>query len=390
MTISAHPPPTGRRQTGIVKDDKYLNHRLDEDHPECPERLQILYSMLAEPDMAGRFKEVTARKATKEELRLVHSHDYVEQLEATEGISFTTLDTDTGTCALSNEAALLAAGGLCQAVAAVCSREVHNAFALIRPPGHHAEGSCAKGFCLYNNIAIAAKFAQKELGLERVLIIDWDLHHGNGTQHSFEEDPSVLYFSTHQRHSFPGTGKFRETGKSPGRGYTVNLPLPAGCRDGDYLLLFEKILKPIARDFEPQIVLVSAGFDIHSADPLGTMAVSTQGFAALAQSVMQIAETTCQGKLVLSLEGGYDVVALRDSVKAVLLELAGITTTDPAVFLAKVDRRKMDRVLRKAWKAHKRHWPSLAASLDPDIRRPRSPIEWLADLWDEVTAYMRS
>lgn len=378
------------KQTGIVKDDRYLNHCAGEDHPECPERLQALYSMLEDPDMAGRFKEVTARSATKEELHLVHSPDYVKQLEATEGAAFTSLDSDTGTCALSHEAALLAAGGLCRAVALVCSGELRNAFALIRPPGHHAEESCAKGFCLYNNIAVAAKFAQNHLGLKRILIVDWDLHHGNGTQHCFEEDPSVLYFSTHQRHSFPGSGKFRERGRSKGKGYTVNLPLPPGCGDGDYLLLFEKILKPIALAFSPELVLVSAGFDIHVADPLGAMTVTPHGFAGLTRSVMEIAQSCCGGKLVLTLEGGYNLDALRDSVKAVLLELAGITTTDTAGLLAKADRRKTDRALRKAWRIHSRQWPSLAAFLEPDLRQPRSPTKWLGDWWDEIAAYLRS
>jgi acetoin utilization deacetylase AcuC-like enzyme len=390
MTASTPPTPACPRRTGIVKDDKYLNHCLEDDHPERPERLQVLYSMLEEPDMAGRFEQIPARSATREELLLVHSPEYVRDLEATEGTAFTSLDSDTGTCALSNEAALLAAGGLCGAVAAVCSGEVRNAFALIRPPGHHAEKSCAKGFCLYNNIAIAAKFAQKQLGLERILIVDWDLHHGNGTQHSFEQDPTVLYFSVHQRRTFPGTGKFRETGKGRGKGFTVNLPLPAGCGDGDYLLLFEKILKPIAGEFAPHIVLVSAGFDIHAADPMGAMAVSTQGFAGLTRSIMEIAESTCDGRLVMSLEGGYDLASLRDSVKAVLLELAGITATDPGKFLTKADRKIMDRVLRKVWRIHGSHWPSLADFLEPQLRRPRSPMKWLSDLWDETAAYMRS
>jgi acetoin utilization deacetylase AcuC-like enzyme len=390
MTAPAPPTSTPKKRTGIVKDNQYLNHCAGDDHPECPERLQVLYSMLEEPDMSGRFVEIPARTATQDELLLVHSSQYIKDLEATEGTPFTSLDSDTGTCALSHGAALLAAGGLCRAVASVCSGEVRNAFALIRPPGHHAEESCAKGFCLYNNIAIAAKFAQKQCGLERVLIADWDLHHGNGTQHCFERGPTVLYFSVHQRYTFPGTGQFREAGKGSGKGYTVNLPLPAGCGDGDYLLLFEKILKPIALEFAPQIILVSAGFDIHAADSMGAMAVSTQGFAGLTQSVMEIAESNCDGRLVLSLEGGYDLASLRDSVKAVLLELAGVTTTVPGKFLTKADRKKMDRVLRKVWRIHGSHWPSLASSLESHIRRPRSPMKWLGDLWDETAAYLRS
>lgn len=378
------------KQTGIVRDDKYLNHCIGEDHPECPERLQVLYSMLEDPEMAGRFKEVPARSATKEELLRVHSPDYVKQLEATEGAAFTSLDSDTGTCALSHEAALLAAGGLCRAVALVCSGEFDNALAMIRPPGHHAERSCAKGFCLYNNIAIAAKFAQDQVGLQRVLIVDWDLHHGNGTQHCFEQDPSVLYFSVHQRRTFPGSGKFREAGKGDGKGYTVNLPLPAGCGDGDYLLLFERILKPIALAFSPEIVLVSAGFDIHVADPLGAMTVTPQGFAALTRSVMDIARSCCEGKLLMTLEGGYNLDALRDSVKVVLLELADLTKTDTEKVLAAADGRRIRRVLRKAWRVHHRNWPNLASSLDPDIRRRRSLGEWLGDGWDEMIAYLRS
>jgi acetoin utilization deacetylase AcuC-like enzyme len=390
MTASTVSTPAAARRTGIVKDDKYLKHCPGEDNPECPQRLQVLYAMLDEADMAGRFKAVSPRSATRDELHRVHSPDYVKLLEATEAAPSTSLDSDTETCALSHEAALLAAGGLCRAVDLVCSGELDNAFALIRPPGHHAERSCAKGFCLYNNVAIASKFAQTQLGLERVLIVDWDLHHGNGTQHCFEQDPSVLYFSVHQRRSFPGTGKFREKGKNEGEGFTVNLPLPAGCGDGDYLFLFEKILKPMAVEFSPELVLVSAGFDIHVADPLGSMAVTAQGFAGLTRSVMEMADTSCQGKLVMTLEGGYNLGALRDSVKAVLLELANLTMTDTSKLLANADRKKVDRVLRKAWRIHGRHWPSLAASLDPHIRQRRSIVKWLGDLRDEAAAYLRS
>jgi len=385
-SISSSP----ERRTGIVKDDVYLYHCMGDDHPECPERLQVLYSMLEDPDMAGRFQEVSARPASQEELQQVHSAQYVRDLEGTAGSAFTSLDSDTGTCAFSHEAALLAAGGLCRAVDLVGSGKLHNAFALIRPPGHHAEKSCAKGFCLYNNIAIAAKFAQNPLGLKRILIVDWDLHHGNGTQHCFDQDPTVLYFSVHQRRTFPGSGNFREAGKTSGKGYTVNLPLPEGCGEGEYLLLFERILKPIALEFSPEIVLVSAGFDIHFADPLGSMTLTPQGFAGLTRSIMEIAETCCEGKVVLTLEGGYNLEALRGSVKAVLLELAGVTKTDSARILATANLRKIRRVFRKAWRVHKRYWPSLAASLEPDMRRRRSSGEWLGDLWSETIAYLRT
>lgn len=381
---------TGEMRTGIVKDERYLNHCMEADHPECPERLRVLYAMLEEPDMAGRFEEVAARSATQEELQRVHSPRYVKRLEATEGSAFTFLDEDTSACALSHEAALLAAGGLCRAIALVHSGKLDNAFALIRPPGHHAEASCAKGFCLYNNIAVGAKFAQSHLGLERILIVDWDLHHGNGTQHCFEQDPTVLYFSVHQRSTFPGTGKIREVGKGRGKGFTLNLPLPEGCGDGEYLLLFEKILKPVAFEFSPDIVLVSAGFDIHAADPLGSMILTPSGFAGLTRSVMQIAETCCRGKVVLTLEGGYHLEALRESVKAVLLELADVTRTDLEKILARADLRKIARVLRKAWKAHRKNWRSLAGSLEPGMTRRRSPGQRLGDFWDDIVGYLRT
>ena len=381
--------PRGKR-TGIVKDDRYLNHCMGDDHPECPERLRVLYSMLEEPDMAGRFREVSARSATKAELHLVHSPQYVNMLETTEGIAFTFLDEDTSACALSHESALLAAGGLCQAIALVHSEELDNAFALIRPPGHHAEASCAKGFCLYNNIAVGARFAQSRLGLKRILIVDWDLHHGNGTQHCFERDPTVLYVSLHQRLTFPGTGKIRETGKDDGKGFTVNIPLPPPCGDGEYLFLFEKVLKPITIEFAPDMILVSAGFDIHVADPLGAMSVTPRGFAGLTRSILDMAEQCCQGKVVMSLEGGYEPASLRDSVKAVLLELAGLSETDTAEILASADREKLRPVLKKILKTHRLHWPSLSASLEPFLHERQSLNERLRDVLMETITFLRS
>ncbi|MEE4113134.1 MAG: histone deacetylase, partial [Desulfobacteraceae bacterium] len=232
-----------RKRTGILKDPRYAGHCMGPGEPECPERLYVLYALLQEPELSGCLVDILPRMAQKDELQRVHSPDYISRLEATSGRGAVYLDEDTRTSALSNEVAQLAAGGLCRAIEEVHAGRVDNAFALVRPPGHHAERTAARGFCLYNNVAIAARFAQSKLGLARILVVDWDLHHGNGTQHCFEADPSVLFFSTHQAFSYPHSGRLREIGKDKGKGYTVNVPLLPGLGDGDYLVIFERLLR---------------------------------------------------------------------------------------------------------------------------------------------------
>jgi acetoin utilization deacetylase AcuC-like enzyme len=346
-------------RTGIVRDARYMNHWMGEYHPESPERLRAIYEMLDDPGMAGRFLEIPVRTAKREEILLVHTVGFIETLAATAGQEFTYLDPDTQTCSGSYEAALLAAGGLCQAVSMVSSGELENAFALVRPPGHHAEKGRAMGFCLFNNVAIAARFAQKVLRCKRILIVDWDLHHGNGTQHSFEEDPSVLYFSTHQYPYYPGTGDFSEMGKGKGRGYTVNVPLPMGCGDEEYLAVYERILKPVALEFKPELILVSAGFDIYEGDPLGGMRVTPKGFAGLTRSIMDMAQACCGGRLVLTLEGGYNVEGLAGSVKEVLKEMGGMSLTKTEELVPRADQDFMDVIIRSVKEFHGGCWKNL-------------------------------
>ncbi len=339
-------------KTGIVQDKRYLEHRTGDYHPETHNRLKVIYEMLAEADMAAEFVDVPARRAEKNELTLVHSERYIDMVAATEGKPHCSLDPDTSTSPGSYEAALLAAGGLCQAVSMVISGELDNAFALVRPPGHHAERDRAMGFCLFNNVAVGAGYARKYHNLKRILIVDWDLHHGNGTQHSFEEDDSIFYFSTHQYPFYPGTGAFEEAGKGKGKGFTLNVPLSAGYGDGEYLEIFEKILKPAALKFKPELILVSAGFDIYMDDPLGGMRVTPEGFAGLTRSMMDISSQCCDGKLVLTLEGGYNLQGLRDSVKTVLKEMAGLSTVDKTSILAGADQKLLDRVIKKVAQIH--------------------------------------
>jgi acetoin utilization deacetylase AcuC-like enzyme len=346
-------------KTGIVKDERFMEHQMGAQHPESPERLEAIYAMLGEPDMKGQFIDVPVRRAERDELLLIHSSDYVDRLAATKGKAHTYLDPDTQTSAGSYEAALLAAGGLCEAVSMVDSGEIDNAFALVRPPGHHAERSRAMGFCLFNNVAIGAGYARERLKLDRLLVVDWDLHHGNGTQHSFEEDPSVLYFSTHQYPYYPGTGAFNETGRGEGEGLTVNVPLPVGCGDGEYLGIFEKILRPVALEFNPQMILVSAGFDIYEGDPLGGMQVTPQGFAGLTRSIMEMADACCAGKVVITLEGGYHVHGQRDSVKEVLKELSGKSKTSLSDIIDEGDPRALESIIQHATEVHGHHWKNV-------------------------------
>ena len=309
------------KKTGVVKDMRYLRHSAGFGHPESPERLAAIYEMLHNPLMAWKFIEIEPREATHKEIETIHTPSYVEYIAGTAGQSSVYLDPDTATSPESYEIAKLAVGGVCNAIDSVMEKKVDNAFALVRPPGHHAEADSAAGFCIFNNIAIGAMHAILKHHLKKVLIVDWDLHHGNGTQHSFYSDPRVLYFSTHQYPYYPGTGSLQEIGQGKAEGYTINVPLSVGAGDASFVKIFRKILQPVALKFKPQLVLLSAGFDTYYQDPLGGMRVTADGFAALTRILMNIAESYCNGRFVAVLEGGYHLAGLTQSVKAVLEEM---------------------------------------------------------------------
>ncbi len=349
-------------RTGIVRDERYIQHITDDYHPENPNRLRSIYSMLQQSDMRDLFTEIPPRFPTREELEMVHLPSYIDMIASTAGQPARRLDPDTVTSPKSYEAACLAVGGVLEAIEAVLQGKLDNAFALVRPPGHHAERNRAMGFCIFNNIAVGAKYAVQTHGLEKVLIIDWDVHHGNGTQNTFYEDPKVLYFSTHRYGFFyPGTGAPEEVGKGKGEGFTVNVPMPAGCGDAEYGNVFLHVLKPIALSYKPQLILVSAGFDTYSRDPLGGMRMTEKGYARLTNITMEIAQRTCGGKIVIALEGGYDLDGLATSVRAVLRELRGDSIID-SVECQNIERNeggKIDDALEKFKALYNRYWEEL-------------------------------
>jgi acetoin utilization deacetylase AcuC-like enzyme len=311
------------RQTAIVRDPSYREHTNGPGHPERPERLEAIDVAIEGLPRRGRLLDLPARDATPGEIARIHDPAYIERVEQTSRREHTRLDPDTGAGPGSWRAAVRAAGGTIEAVRAVLEGRAANAFALVRPPGHHAEADRAMGFCLFNNAAIGAAWALQEAGLRRVLILDWDVHHGNGTQNAFYDRPDVLYVSFHQAAHYPGTGQVREVGRGPGEGRTVNVPLPPGRTDEDYLGLFRFLLEPVAREYRPELIVVSAGFDAHRLDPLADMDLTAEGFGRLAAAVRRLAEECCRGRLVLVLEGGYHLAALGESVGRVLWALLG-------------------------------------------------------------------
>ncbi len=340
-------------KTGLVCDPIYLKHDTGT-HVENSHRLEVIMSHLEKHGTLEELIPLPPRPATVEEVERIHSPEYIAhvQQEALSGGGW--LDPDTVVSAASYEAALHAAGGSLTAVEAVMKGDVESAFALVRPPGHHATRHHSKGFCLFNNIAIATRFALDNYSnIDRILIADFDVHHGNGTQEAFYADPHVLYFSTHQSPYFPGTGAFDEIGEGAGKGTTINCPLPAGCGDEEHLKIFQGLLPPLAYRFQPQLMLVSAGFDGHWADDIAMMEMSTGGFAQIVLLLKRLAIELCQGRLVLILEGGYHLLATASSVKATFDTLLGKSEIDDP--LGKSEREEMRGVKQYIDKLKKLH-----------------------------------
>jgi acetoin utilization deacetylase AcuC-like enzyme len=291
-------------------------------HPESPDRLRAIISRLQHSGVLSRLVRIEPFPASDEWITQVHTASYVESLKRRAPTSgHVSLDPDTSMSVGSLSAAYLAAGGALAAVDAIVAGTVEHVFCAVRPPGHHAERDHAMGFCLFNNVAIAARYLQRHHAMARVLVVDWDVHHGNGTQHIFDDDPSLLFFSAHQYPYYPGTGRGTESGVGRGAGATINVPMKAGEGDGAYREVFQDVLIPAADAFQPDFVIVSAGFDAHKDDPLAGMGLTEEGYADLTRMVVSIAKRHSQGRLLSCLEGGYNLPALSASVERHVLAL---------------------------------------------------------------------
>ncbi len=302
-------------RTAYIYDPLFLSHHTGPRHPECSERLTSAHAMLSRQEWFDSLHQYPTRKASPDTVQLIHDPGYIDRVQRACESGVRHIDTpDVSVSTASCEVALNATGSVLEIADQVMAGNVDNGFAMVRPPGHHAEVAEAMGFCLFNSVAVAARYLQSKYGLERILILDWDVHHGNGTQHIFEQDSSVFYISLHQFPHYPGTGSLSETGIGEGEGATLNCPMSPGLGDRQYREAFEDIILPRAKAFCPDAVLISAGFDAHRADPLGAINLNNGSYVWMTRMMMELADQCCAGRLISVLEGGYDLTALSESV----------------------------------------------------------------------------
>jgi acetoin utilization deacetylase AcuC-like enzyme len=350
------------RKTAVVFSPKYYEHNPGKNHPESPKRLQAIINELENGELARsqKWQFIPPTKANVEDVELVHSTEYIKLIEAVckAGGGFLDLE-DTAVSPQSYEVALYAVGGTIKAVDSVMNGTFRNAFALIRPPGHHASKFRACGFCLFNNVSIAAEYLQKKYRLQRILILDIDAHHGNGTQETFYETDNILYISLHEDpSSFPGTGFADEIGEGKGLGYTVNIPLPFGTSDQTYLKAMKEIAVPIIRQYKPQFMLVSSGFDAYHTDPVGNLSLSASCYKETYRIIIDLASKTCRNRVVAVLEGGYRVKWIGKLAASALAQMCGtsFSTRDRVPRIEKRTSVLGEKVIKDVKKAQKSYW----------------------------------
>ena len=336
----------------LIHSDRFADHRPPPGHPERVERAEVMHGVASRWKQRGRIVQAP-RPATRAELSRVHSDTHLSTIDGVSGRAVA-LDADTYTSPDTRDVALLAAGAAIGGVEAIVQSRATRVMALVRPPGHHAERDRAMGFCFYNSVAAAAAHALS-LGMERVVVMDYDVHHGNGTQWIFYEDPRVLYVSTHQYPFYPGTGAAEDVGRGKGAGFTLNVPLEAGSTDGDYAEVFKALVIPVIDQFRPELVFISAGFDAHERDPLARMRLSTSGYAGLTKSLCDAADAHCHGRIVAVTEGGYDLEALKACLESSISVLDGappVQAKEPA--LPATQRSRIAIALVRS--AHAKYW----------------------------------
>ncbi len=341
------------RKLGIAIDDIFKMHDNGYGHPESPDRIRVINDMLINTGLMNKVELIEPFDALKEHISLVHEARHFDLIESTRGKERVYLDADTSTSPKSFEAAIRAAGGMIKSIDLVMNNDLEAAFPLVRPPGHHAEKDRAMGFCLFNNIAVGAAHLINNYDVNRILIVDWDLHHGNGTQHMFYDTDKVFYISTHQFPYYPGTGAANEIGIGEGEGFTLNIPMNPGMGDQEYIKIFFELLKPVIDQYTPKIILVSAGFDTHIADPLGGMAVTPKGFQNMTKLLNELADEHCGGKIIYILEGGYNLEGLWHSVYAVIQELLMQNNID---YLDYSNTTKVDQLINGIMEINSKYW----------------------------------
>lgn len=347
----------------IVEDKRYRSHRGPDGHPERPERLIAVGEAI--DAFRGDISLVTPREADPDEILRAHAPNMFDAIATTRDLPPGQIDADTYHTPSSFDVARLAAGGSIDLARRVLGGQAARGLAAVRPPGHHAEAARAMGFCLFNNVAVAVRALQAEGGAPRIVIFDWDVHHGNGTQHIFEDDPTVLYISTHQFPFYPGTGDFGEAGEDRGFGTTLNIPMPAGCGDAEYIGVVERLVIPATMGFAPDLIIVSCGFDAHADDPIAQMELSQDGFRSMARVMRSLADTLCEGKIVHILEGGYALSGVREGTQAVLESL--LAESAPLAYGTEDGRGNLEpgtplkAIVDNVFEVHGRRIPNLGA-----------------------------
>jgi acetoin utilization deacetylase AcuC-like enzyme len=338
-------------KVGIVRDERYLEHKTGHTHPDHPKRLKAIYLML-DKDFPQGLGEIEPELVSLEYLELVHSSLYIKKVLKTAEYQFTSLAPDTPVSAKTYLAAGLAVGGCIKALKALLSGHCDICFSLVRPPGHHALPDRAGGFCVYNNLGITARYAIERYGLRRILIIDWDIHHGNALNDLFFSEREVLYFSSHDLLLYPYTGQWEEIGSGEGEGYTINIPIPRGLKDEDFYYVYQQVMGPLVRRYNPEIILIAAGFDAHRKDPIGRSMLTEQAFKWVTHLLLDLRAEVNGPPILLALEGGYDVLSLTSCIKEVITAMINQGKWEIPPF---TDIRMADELINKARRIHAKY-----------------------------------